>query len=152
MADSGGGGNSSSDGQRTRPRFAPKEPVNLRPPVFDVIPDSVLAECDGHHAGKPTYVGIRGIIFDVSHNPVYAAGKGYNVFAGQDASRALAKSSLEKSDVSADIEGLDESELKTLDEWLQFFRYRYNVVGMTENDAGNRLQGVLGPDVVIPGL
>lgn len=141
-----------ASGERTRARFAPKEPVDLLPPVFDVIPDAFLLECDGHHAGKPTYVGIRGLIFDVSHNPVYAAGKGYNVFAGHDASRALAKSSLERSDVSADISGLDESELRTLDEWLQFFRYRYNVVGMTERDEGNRMQGVLGEGIVIPGV
>ncbi|BFZ53319.1 hypothetical protein PYCC9005_000342 [Savitreella phatthalungensis] len=139
-------------GERTRPRFAPKEPVDLAPPKFDVIPDEYLSKCTGHNEGYPILVGIRGLIFDVTHNPVYAVGKGYNVFAGADASKALAKSSLEKADVSADISELDESEIRTLDEWLQFFRYRYNVVGMTEKDAGNRKQGVLGDDVHIPNI
>lgn len=39
------------------------------------------------------------------------------VFAGKDASRALAKSSVQQEDVSADVTGLSEKELKVLDDW-----------------------------------
>lgn len=50
-------------------------------------------------------------------------------FAGKDASRALAKSSVKPEDCRPDWEDLDEKEKKTLDQWVTFFTKRYNIVG-----------------------
>lgn len=115
-----------------KPRFAPKEPITLDPPRYDPISTSYLAHCTGAEPSYPILVGIKGIVYDVTHNPVYAPGKGYNVFTGKDASCALGKSSLEPADVHDDISGLSESEHQTLDDWNTFFSYRYNVVGTVE--------------------
>lgn len=113
-------------------RFAPKEPVELAPPRDDIVSLQYLSKCTGKNEGYPTLVAILGVIYDVSKNEVYAPGKGYNVFTGRDASRALAKSSLEDADCVDDIDGLTEEELTTLKDWNTFFSYRYNVVGRVE--------------------
>jgi membrane-associated progesterone receptor component len=52
---------------------------------------------------------------------VVAPGKGYNIFAGRDASKALAKSSMKPEDLSADYSGLGDTELKVLDDWLAYY-------------------------------
>jgi len=54
------------------------------------------------------------------------------VFAGKDASRALAKSSLKAEDCVPEWEDLPESEKKTLNDWITFFSKRYNIVGVVE--------------------
>ena len=51
------------------------------------------------------------------------------VFAGKDASRALAKSSTKAEDVKPEWEDLPENEKKVLEEWVTFFTRRYNRVG-----------------------
>ena len=61
-------------------------------------------------------------------NDSYVNG-GYKVFAGKDASRALALSSLKPEDVRADWEDLPEKEKGVLNDWETFFSKRYNVVG-----------------------
>ncbi|KAG7697731.1 hypothetical protein KL930_000214 [Ogataea haglerorum] len=80
------------------------------------------------------YIAIKGTVFDVSHNQAaYGVGKGYHVFVGKDASRALGKSSLKPEDTSPDISWdystLTEKQLKVLDDWFTFFSNRYNIVG-----------------------
>ena len=67
----------------------------------------------------PIYLGIKGMVLDVSFGGVEMYGKDgpYHVFAGIDASRALAKMSFEKEDVeSVDLSDLTEEQMKTLDE------------------------------------
>jgi hypothetical protein len=51
------------------------------------------------------------------------------VFAGKDASRALATSSLKLEDCRPDWEDLDDKAKTVLDEWFTFFSKRYNIVG-----------------------
>lgn len=51
------------------------------------------------------------------------------VFAGKDASRALAKTSTKAEDVSSEWKDLDDKEKGTLDDWITYFSKRYNVVG-----------------------
>ena len=66
---------------------------------------------------------LTGTIFDVSRKAdVYGPGKSYNVFAGKDGSKGLGMSSLKPQDAVADYKGLDEKEMKTLDEWYEFFK------------------------------
>jgi len=52
---------------------------------------------------------------------ILAPGKGYNVFAGRDASKALGKSSMNPEDLSADYSDLTEWELKVLDDWVAYY-------------------------------
>ena len=51
------------------------------------------------------------------------------VFAGKDASRALAMSSVKPEDVTAEWEDLGDKEKTVLEEWMTFFSKRYNIVG-----------------------
>lgn len=123
---------SAASGDVKKPRFAPKEEVHLDPPRSEFVSKSYLAHCTGKEEDYPTLVAIKGQIFDVSKNPVYAPGKGYNVFTGRDASCALGKTSLEDADCHDDISELTETERQTLDDWFTFFQYRYNIVGRVE--------------------
>lgn len=115
-----------------KPRFAPKEEVHLDPPRTEFVSKEYLSHCTGKEDSYPILVAIKGQIFDVTKNPVYAPGKGYNVFTGRDASCALGKSSLETVDCHDDISGLTETERQTLDDWYTFFSYRYNIIGRVE--------------------
>ncbi|GME74778.1 unnamed protein product [Ambrosiozyma monospora] len=114
-------------------RFMPKNPVKLDPPKDDPITMAELAKCDGEQS--PTmYIAIKGTVFDVTPNQgAYGVGKGYHVFVGRDASRALGKSSLKKEDtdikVSWDYSPLNVKQLKVLDDWFMYFKNRYNIVG-----------------------
>ena len=66
--------------------------------------------------------GATGTIFDVSHKPdTYGKGKSYNLFAGKDASRALGMSSLKPEDAVSDYSTLTPADMKTLNDWFDFF-------------------------------
>ena len=52
-----------------------------------------------------------------------------SVFAGKDASRALAQSSLKPEDCRPEYDDLGDKEKTVLDEWMTFFSKRYNIVG-----------------------
>ncbi|KAL0635861.1 hypothetical protein Q9L58_005203 [Maublancomyces gigas] len=108
--------------------FEPKEAVNLLPPKTDPITVAELAKCDG--TGPLTYVAIKRVVFDVSGNSSYAVGGSYHVFAGKDASRALAMSSVKPEDVAPEWEDLSDKEKGVLDDWFSFFAKRYNKVGL----------------------
>jgi len=54
------------------------------------------------------------------------------VFAGKDASRALAQSSLKLDDCRPEYDDLSEKEKTVLSEWFTFFSKRYNIVGKVE--------------------
>ncbi|TKA43960.1 hypothetical protein B0A49_07686 [Cryomyces minteri] len=114
-------------------KFAPKTPVNLNPPKDDPISLEQLAMCDGNRDGYPTYVAIKGTVFDVSGNKAYGPTGQYRVFAGKDASRALAKSSLKPEECVPEWEDLPDSEKKVLNDWYTFFSKRYNIVGQVKN-------------------
>ncbi|RWA07761.1 hypothetical protein EKO27_g7354 [Xylaria grammica] len=75
---------------------------------------------------------IQGKVYDVSANKAYREGGTYNVFAGKDASRALAKSSKEPEDVQSEWRDLDEERQGTLNDWITFFSKRYNIVGVVQ--------------------
>ncbi|PFH46946.1 hypothetical protein AMATHDRAFT_153343 [Amanita thiersii Skay4041] len=104
--------------------------VDLAPPKDDPFTPEELRKYDGSTPGNPIYVAIKGTIFDVTRKvDVYGPGKSYNIFAGKDGSKGLGMSSLNPEDAIADYSGLDEKDLKTLNEWHDFFSKRYNIVG-----------------------
>ncbi|KAL1879914.1 hypothetical protein VTK73DRAFT_6726 [Phialemonium thermophilum] len=112
-------------------KFEPKEPVNLDPPKNDPISVEELAKATGDDGGK-CYVAIKGKVYDVTGNKAYQPGGSYHVFAGKDASRALAKVSTKEEDVRPEWQDLPENEKKVLDDWVTYFSKRYNVVGRVE--------------------
>ena len=65
---------------------------------------------------------------------VYGQGKSYNIFAGKDGSRGLAKSSLKTEDAIADYRGLDEKEMVVLNDWHSFFSYVHLALEMSDAD------------------
>ncbi|KNE64110.1 hypothetical protein AMAG_09172 [Allomyces macrogynus ATCC 38327] len=89
-----------------------------------------LAHFDNSDESKPVYLAIKGIVFDVSSNrSMYPHGSGYGVFAGKDASRALAKSLLNKENCVPQWKDLPADELKVLNDWFAFYEKKYPVVG-----------------------
>lgn len=80
---------------------------------------------------------MKGTVFDVSRNTESYGPEsgGYRVFVGKDASRALAKSSLEPEDVRADYKDLPQEEIKVLEDWYLFFSQRYNVKGHVKGSS-----------------
>jgi len=59
----------------------------------------------------------------------YGPGGPYALFAGKDASRALAKMSFEQKDLTGDISGLGPFELEALQDWEYKFMSKYVKVG-----------------------
>lgn len=59
----------------------------------------------------------------------YGPGGTYALFAGKDASRALAKMSFEDKDLNGDISGLSPFELEALQDWEYQFMSKYVKVG-----------------------
>lgn len=112
--------------------FAPRKPPNLDPPKDDPISPNDLALCDGNSSDHPTYVAIKGTVFDVTGNDAYSPKGAYHVFAGKDASRALAQSSLKLEDCKPEYDDLGDKEKTVLNEWFTFFSKRYNIVGRVQ--------------------
>ncbi|CEG48628.1 heme steroid binding domain-containing [Plasmopara halstedii] len=73
--------------------------------------------------GRPIYIAILDEIYDVSRKrDFYGPGEGYHLFAGRDASRALAKMSFEKEDLeSNDLSDLSFMDKETLNDWVAKF-------------------------------
>ncbi|RKP28149.1 putative progesterone binding protein [Syncephalis pseudoplumigaleata] len=116
------------------PPASKEEPVQLAPPLDTPYTAAELAKHDGSDPSLPTYVAVKGVIFDVSTSDMYKPGSKYGqLFAGKDASRALAMSSLKAEDCTPNLEGLSESELQTLDQWYERFSKKYNIVGKLVN-------------------
>jgi membrane-associated progesterone receptor component len=65
----------------------------------------------------------------------YGPGGPYALFAGKDASRALAKMSFEECDLTGDIEGLSPYELDALTDWEYKFMSKYVKVGVVKPSA-----------------
>ncbi|KAM0746860.1 cytochrome b5 [Meredithblackwellia eburnea MCA 4105] len=109
---------------------APPTDIKLDPPKETPFTTAELAQFDGSKEGKPIYVAIKGLIFDVTaKKEMYGPGAGYNVFAGKDGSRGLGKSSLKPEDAVADYSTLDQAEMTVLDDWVKYFTKRYNIIG-----------------------
>ncbi|KAL6012209.1 Bifunctional protein GlmU [Asimina triloba] len=89
-----------------------------------------LKQFDGSDESKPIYVGVKGRVFDVSAGKsFYGPGGPYCIFAGKEASRALAKMSKNEEDVCASLESLTEKEMGVLNDWERKFEAKYPVVG-----------------------
>lgn len=89
-----------------------------------------LIKYNGSDSSKPIYVAIKGRVFDVSSGKnFYGPGGSYAMFAGRDASRALAKMSKNEEEICASLDGLTEKEIGVLEDWEKKFEAKYPVVG-----------------------
>jgi len=66
----------------------------------------------------------------------YGPGGPYALFAGKDASRALAKMSFEEKDLNGDLTGLGAFELDALQDWEYKFMSKYVKVGTVKKPEG----------------
>ncbi|KAK9412039.1 neudesin [Crotalus adamanteus] len=94
-------------------RFKP--PPSQRP--VRLFTEGELARYDGHKEDEPIYIAVKGVVFDVtSGKEFYGKGAPYNVLAGKDSTRSVAKMSLDPADLTYDTTGLTEEQLQSLDE------------------------------------
>lgn len=63
----------------------------------------------------------------------YGPGGPYALFAGKDASRALAKMSFDEKDLTGDLTGLGHFELEALQDWEYKFMSKYVKVGTVKS-------------------
>ncbi|XAR66210.1 hypothetical protein NMG60_11012355 [Bertholletia excelsa] len=121
----------SSDNHHERSRAFEEEVEPLPPPVqVGEITEEELKAYDGTDPEKPLLMAIKGQIYDVSQSRgFYGPGGPYALFAGKDASRALAKLSFEEKDLTGDISGLGPFELDALQDWEYKFMTKYVKVG-----------------------
>ncbi|XP_006126698.1 neudesin isoform X2 [Pelodiscus sinensis] len=82
---------------------------------------------------QPIYMAVKGVVFDVtSGKEFYGKGAPYNALVGKDSTRGVAKMSLDPEDLSHDITGLSEEELKSLDDiFNDVYKAKYPIVGYT---------------------
>jgi len=111
----------------------PPRPSSLQPPSRPEPQDFTLEQLrsfDGTN-GNPIYIAVQGKVYDMSSKPgFYGPNGAYHIFAGRDASRALAKGSLDLQDVeNSSIADLDPMEIETLGEWVAKYDISYHVVG-----------------------
>jgi membrane-associated progesterone receptor component len=89
-----------------------------------------LSAFDGKSPDKPVLLAIRGSIYDVTRGrSFYGAGGPYEMFAGRDCTRALAKMSFADEDFVSDETGLTNGEVKQLEDWIETFESKYTKVG-----------------------
>ncbi|XP_038886284.1 probable steroid-binding protein 3 [Benincasa hispida] len=96
---------------------------------MELTPRQLMAY-NGTDRSKPIYVALKGCIYDVTAGAsFYGPGGPYAMFAGKDASRALAKMSKNEADISFSLEGLSEKEMGVLNDWEKKFQAKYPIVG-----------------------
>ncbi|ESW08926.1 hypothetical protein PHAVU_009G086200 [Phaseolus vulgaris] len=100
---------------------------------MDLTPHQ-LSQYNGTDPSKPIYVAVKGRVYDVTTGKsFYGPGGAYAMFAGKDASRALAKMSKNDDDISPSLDGLSEKEIGVLNDWENKFQAKYPVVGRVLN-------------------
>ncbi|CAL5405001.1 unnamed protein product [Camellia sinensis] len=122
---------SSGNNQRKSSRDLQEEMQPLPPPVqLGEVTEEELKVYDGSDPKRPLLMAIKGQIYDVTQSRMfYGPGGPYALFAGKDASRALAKMSFEEQDLTGDISGLGPFELDALQDWEFKFMTKYAKVG-----------------------
>ncbi|XP_057959604.1 probable steroid-binding protein 3 [Malania oleifera] len=89
-----------------------------------------LKQYDGSDPSKPIYMAVKERVFDVTNGrSFYGPGGPYVMFAGNNATRALAKMSKNEEDICASLDGLSEKEIGVLNDWEKKFEAKYPVVG-----------------------
>jgi len=97
-----------------------------------------LATFDGKDPERPLLIAVRGQVYDVTPGRAfYGPGGPYEMFAGRDCTRALAKMAFDDELFTGDEEGLDAFELQQLEDWIESFQMKYRVLGALVRDAAS---------------
>nr|XP_018626493.1 membrane steroid-binding protein 2-like isoform X2 [Nicotiana tomentosiformis] len=105
-------------------------PVKREPLHLGDLTEEELKAYNGSDSQEPLLMSIRGQIYDVSSSKMfYGPGGPYAMFAGRDASRALAQLSFKPQDINGNLEGLSDAELEILQDWEDKFIEKYARVG-----------------------
>jgi predicted heme/steroid binding protein len=90
-----------------------------------------LARHDGRDAGQPLLMAVRGLVFDVSTGGrFYGPGATYHALVGRDASRAVARMSLDAADLTDRCEGLEAAAIDRLVSVMrETYLRKYPIVG-----------------------
>jgi len=118
------------------------KPVEQKPVVRRAYSVQELREYDGRDPSKPILLAAKGTVFDVSRGRTFYGPDGpYGLFAGRDASRALAKNSLEQKDLdNADLEDLTPDERESLNGWVENYKWKYIDVGWLVTEEGKKAE------------
>ncbi|OQR92554.1 heme/steroid binding domain-containing protein [Thraustotheca clavata] len=107
--------------------------LNAYPQVGRVLEERDMTREElAKYTTLPIYVALRGVIYDVTIGGIehYGPNGGYKLFAGNDASRALALMSFDAIHLeNPHIDDLTETQDKTLSDWEAKFKTKYGVVG-----------------------
>ncbi|KAM0875245.1 hypothetical protein ACQ4PT_036934 [Festuca glaucescens] len=132
-------------GTEAEPEAEPFVPPFPDPVQVGEITLEQLRAYDGKDPAKSILIAIRGQVYDVSRGRLFYGPQGsYSLFAGRDASRALALMSFDLNDLTGDLEGLSPDELEVLEDWEEKFKERYPLVGHLPSDdaaAGDHQEG-----------
>ncbi|KAK9081754.1 hypothetical protein Syun_031200 [Stephania yunnanensis] len=102
------------------------------------VTEEQLRGYDGSDPQKPLLMAIKGHVYDISRSRMfYGPGGPYSLFAGRDASRALALMSFDSKDLTGNLEGLRSSELEVLQDWEYKFMEKYAKVGQLVSGKTN---------------
>lgn len=105
-------------------------PTTSTPVQVGDMTEQELRGYDGSDPNKPLLMAIKAQIYDVSSSRnFYGPGGPYAMFAGRDASRALALLSFKPQDINGNIQGLGPDELQILQDWEDKFIEKYVKVG-----------------------
>ena len=102
----------------------------------DVWKEEEMAKYDGSDPDGPILLGVDGTVFNVwKGRNFYGPGGEYHVMAGRDATRFLAKNSLEVESEEDAMKPLNIAEKATLEGWYWIFKGKYEVVGKLEGNG-----------------
>ncbi|KAM6913217.1 neudesin [Xenentodon cancila] len=98
-----------------------------------------LSRYDGSEEGKPIYMAVKGVVFDVTMGKeFYGKDAPYNALVGKDSTRAVAKMSLDPADLTSDTAGLTEEQLASLENIFEgTYKAKYPIVGYTVSQILN---------------
>ncbi|XP_072031683.1 uncharacterized protein [Amphiura filiformis] len=120
-----------SDGGDEDLKDEPKLKLNEKKAPLRAFTAAELAIYDGSNPDLPIYLSIKGAVFDVTEGKdYYGKGASYNALAGKDCTRAVAKWSLKEEDMTSDVTGLTDADVKSLDEiFNDVYKAKYPIVG-----------------------
>eukprot|EP00735_Rhodelphis_limneticus_P000794 TRINITY_DN11322_c0_g1::TRINITY_DN11322_c0_g1_i1::g.26390::m.26390 TRINITY_DN11322_c0_g1::TRINITY_DN11322_c0_g1_i1::g.26390 ORF type:complete len:140 (-),score=8.54,sp/Q9SK39/SBP3_ARATH/48.45/4e-26,Cyt-b5/PF00173.23/6.5e-13 TRINITY_DN11322_c0_g1_i1:214-633(-) len=112
----------------------PAKVTPVDPASLPTMTRSELSNYTGANDGQ-IYIAMKGIVYDVTNGAsFYRPGGAYNVFAGKDATRAMALMSTDPKDAAnPSLDGLQPKHLKTLEEWIQKYQQKYPMVARLED-------------------
>lgn len=102
----------------------------------DIWKEEELAQYNGRDPDGPILLGVDGTVFNVwKGRNFYGPAGEYHVMAGRDATRLLAKNSLEEESEEDAKKPLSIAEKATLEGWYWIFKGKYQVVGRLERNG-----------------